>query len=143
LYGPVGTGKDHLAYAVAMAAVAAELTIGWLSGQQWFGQLRDAIDEGTNEQSLVGRISRPDLVVISDPLPSGGQLTTYQGAMLFRAIDARYARGKATVLTVNLADDAEADEHLGSAIWDRLCHNTWKISCNWPSYRRPIRDIRK
>jgi DNA replication protein DnaC len=142
LYGPVGTGKDHLAYAVALSAVAAELTIGWLSGQEWFGQLRDAIEDGTSEQSLMGRIARPNLVVISDPLPPGGQLTQHQSSMLFRAIDGRYAQGRATVVTVNLADDAEADLRLGAATWDRICHGAWKVFCNWPSYRRPAREIR-
>jgi DNA replication protein DnaC len=142
LYGPVGTGKDHLAYVVAVAAVLAELTIGWLVGQDWFGQLRDAIDDGQSEASFISRVARPDLVVISDPLPPGGQLTQYQGAMLFRAIEARYSQGRTTVVTVNLADDAEADQRLGAATWDRLCHGAWKVFCNWESYRRPAREIK-
>ena len=39
LYGPVGTGKDHLAFAVCRAAIKAGRTVRWINGQKWFGQL--------------------------------------------------------------------------------------------------------
>jgi DNA replication protein DnaC len=142
LFGPVGTGKDHLAYSVAAAAVLAGLTVGWLNGQDWFGQIRDAIDDDTSEATLIGRIAKPHLVVISDPLPPVGQLTQHQAAMLYRAVESRYSRGKATIVTVNVADDGEADNRLGAPTWDRLCHGAWKVFCNWASYRRPSRVIK-
>jgi DNA replication protein DnaC len=142
LFGPVGTGKDHLAYAMAASAVLAGLSVGWLNGQDWFGQIRDAIDDETRESTLIGRIAKPDLVVISDPLPPVGQLTQHQAAMLYRAVEARYSRNKATIVTVNVADDSEADHRLGAPTWDRLCHGAWKVFCNWPSFRRPAREIK-
>jgi DNA replication protein DnaC len=141
LYGAVGTGKDHLAFAVARAAVLAGFSVRWLNGQDWFGQVRDGMDSGTSEESIVGRIANADFAVISDPLPPIGNLTTHQSTMLYRAIDDRYNAGKPTIVTLNVKDDNEADTRLGEATWDRLCHGAWKIRCHWPSHRKPAREV--
>lgn len=141
LYGAVGTGKDHLAFAIARAAVLAGFSVRWLNGQDWFGQVRDSMDNGTSEDSIVGRIANADFTVISDPLPPIGNLTPHQATMLYRAVDDRYNAGKPTIVTLNVKDDDEADQRLGEATWDRLCHGAWKIRCHWPSYRKPAREV--
>lgn len=141
LYGPVGTGKDHLAFAVARAAVLAGLSVKWLNGQDWFGQVRDAMDGDTSEAALIRRIAARDFAVISDPLPPIGNLTQHQATMLYRAVESRYAAGKPTIVTVNVASDGEADLRLGAATWDRLCHGAGKIKCEWPSYRVPAFEV--
>lgn len=142
LYGPCGTGKDHLAFAVAAKAAYDGTDVIWLNGQDWFGQIRDAMDGDTTESSLVNRIARPSLAVISDPLPPVGNLSPHQATMLYRAVQARYAAGKPTIVTVNVASDADADERLGVPTWDRLCDGAWKVFCNWQSYRKPAREVR-
>lgn len=141
LYGPVGTGKDHLAFAVARAAVLAGLSVKWLNGQDWYGQVRDAMDGDTSEATLIRRIASRDFAVISDPLPPIGNLTQHQATMLYRAVEARYAAGKPTIVTVNVADDNEADMRLGAPTWDRLCHGAGKVKCEWASYRKPAWEI--
>jgi DNA replication protein DnaC len=70
-----------------------------------------------------------------------GALTQHQATMLYRLVDARYSKGVPTICTVNVASDAEADERMGAATWDRLCHDAWKFNCNWPTYRKPAREI--
>lgn len=141
LYGPVGTGKDHLAFAVARAAALANFQVRWFNGQDWFGRIRDAMDDETSEASIISRVSYPRLVVISDPLPPVGSLSQHQSTMLYRAVESRYSGGNPTIVTLNVADDGEADARLGAATWDRLCHGAWKIRCRWPSYRKPARVI--
>lgn len=143
LFGPVGTGKDHLAYALALHAAYGGLTVRWINGQSWFGSVRDAMDTDRTEASIIRELEKPDMVVISDPLPPIGDLTQHQATMLYRAIEARYSHGKLTVTTVNVADDTEADRRMGAATWDRLCHEAWKIHCNWPSFRKPARVVKK
>lgn len=140
LYGPVGTGKDHLAYAVASHA-AKNISVRWMNGQEWFGQVRDAMDSNRSEEAIIFSIKTPGLLVISDPLPPVGDLTQHQATMLYRAIESRYADGKLTITTINVADDDEADKRMGAATWDRLCHGAWKIHCKWPSYRKPAKQI--
>lgn len=145
LYGPVGTGKDHLAFAVCRAAIRAGKTVRWINGQNWFGLVRDAMDTSRSEASLIADLARPDMLCLSDPLPpSVGErdgLTPHQATMLYRLIDARYSRGVPTICTVNVLDDAEADERMGTPTWDRLTHDAWKLKCDWPTHRRPAREV--
>jgi DNA replication protein DnaC len=141
LFGPVGTGKDHLAFAVCRSALKAGKLVRWINGQNWFGIVRDAMDTDRSEASLIADLARPELLCLSDPLPPVGPLTQFQATMLYRLVDARYSRGVPTICTINVADDSEADERMGAATWDRLTHDAWKIKCNWPTYRQPARTI--
>lgn len=141
LFGPVGTGKDHLAFAVCREAVRAGKSVAWINGQKWFGLIRDAMDTDKSEAAIIADLSRPELLCLSDPLPPVGALTQFQATMLYRLVDARYARGVPTICTINVANDAEADERMGAATWDRLTHGAWKLHCAWPTYRKPAREI--
>ena len=142
LYGPCGTGKDHLAFAVCRRLVEEQgRSVVWINGQSWFGEIRDAMDgEDRTEARIIGQLTKPDVLVVSDPLPPFGALTQHQATMLYRAIDYRYANAKPTIATVNVANDEEAEARMGVATWDRLCHGAWKVHCNWPSYRTPARS---
>lgn len=140
LFGPVGTGKDHLAFAVCREALRAGKTLAWINGQKWFGIVRDAMDTDRSERSLIDELKRPELLCLSDPLPPVGPLTQFQATMLYRLIDARYANGKPTICTINVASDQEADERMGAATWDRLTDGAYKLSCNWPSHRKASRE---
>jgi DNA replication protein DnaC len=143
LYGPVGTGKDHLALAVCRVAIIEHgRSVLWMNGQEWFGTIRDGMDASVSEQSIVGRLVGPSILVLSDPLPPFGALTQHQATMMYRLVERRYARGKVTICTVNVASDEEADQRLGVATWDRLCDRAWKVHCNWPSYRKPAREVK-
>lgn len=141
LFGTVGSGKDHLAVSVCRHAIKAQFRAGWVNGQRWYSELRDAIDSDKTERRILSEVATPDLLVLSDPLPNAGELTPYQSTWLYRLADARRAAGKPTIVTVNVADDDEADRRLGEATWDRLCQNAIKIRCNWPSYRRPLQTV--
>lgn len=142
LHGPVGTGKDHLLAAMAKLAVLEHgATVRWSNVQNWFGEVRDAMgDDRRTEREMILSLTSPQVLVLSDPLPPSGALTQHQAAMLYRLLDARYSRGRATWVSIN-ADDSEADAGLGAATWDRMCHGAWKIACQWPSHRRAGRTI--
>lgn len=137
LYGPVGTGKDHLAFALCKAAIKAGRYARWVNGQAWFGAIRDAMDTERSESSMMNELSRPEVLCLSDPLPPVGPLNQFQTTMLYRLVDARYSKGLPTICTINVAADAEADERMGAATWDRLTHGAWKLHCEWETYRKP------
>lgn len=142
LYGPVGTGKDHLAYAaVRRVLIECEANVRWVNGRDLFGMVRDNIDATSDERSFFRSFSSPDVLVISDPLPPIGDLTSHQADCLYRICEARDANGKALVITVNVGSDEEADKRLGPATWDRMCHGAWKVACRWASYRKPAREV--
>lgn len=140
LYGPVGTGKDHLLFALLREIVARrdDVTVCWQNGQDWFGDVRDAMDGKIPEARLMRGLTKATVAVISDPLPPVGSLGQHMATMLYRVIDDRYSANLPTFVSVNVASNAEADERMGAATWDRLCGGAYKIHCNWASHRKPF-----
>ncbi len=142
LYGPVGTGKDHLM--VSLGGIAVERfdrSVRWLNGQNWLGDVRDAMDSDKAERSLLAEISRPEILILSDPLPPMGGLGQHMATMLYRLFEARDARGRVTWVTINVMSDQEADERMSVPTWDRICDRSWKMFCNWKSHRKPAKVI--
>jgi DNA replication protein DnaC len=140
LYGPVGTGKDHLAMGIAKAACLAGLGVRWMRGQEWFGSLRDAMDSDKSERDIFRSLAC-NVLILSDPLPPMGPLTQYQASMLYRLVEDRYSKGGVIVATVNVASDDEADSRMGAQTWDRLKDRAWQIRCEWRSFRKPSRIV--
>ena len=141
LFGPVGTGKDHLLAAMMRLAVLGGFTVAWRSGAELFGEVRDRIDQERSEASWVSALLAVDVLAISDPLPPIGSLTEFQAAMLFRVIDGRYSRSRSTWITINCRDADDAQARLTPQIVDRLRHRALSVHCNWPSYRKPLGDL--
>jgi len=138
LFGPRGTGKDHLAMAVCRAAIREGFKVKWQNGMDMFGDIRDAMDgdEGQSEKAFIAKMVQPDILYISDPLPPIGNLSQFQSAMIFRILDGRYSRKKPVICTVNVSSGDELDERLGPQNGDRLRDGALAVFCNWPSHRK-------
>lgn len=142
LFGPKGTGKDHLAMAICREVIRYDLRVKWQNGMDMFGDIRDLMDgDGDSEKQFIDRLVRPDVLYISDPLPPIGKLTEFQAAMLFRILDGRYSRRKPIICTLNVASGLEAEQRMGPQNADRLRDNSLPLFCNWPSYRTPAREV--
>lgn len=139
LFGPSGTGKDHLMVAL-MRKLVLELrkSVRWLNGVSLFAAFRDAMDSGEPEERLVYRLTAPQVLVLSDPQPAMGTLTAYQSQVLFQVVDERYRRKLPTWVTMNAASGAEAESKIGVATVDRLRDGSLTLFCNWPSYRKAM-----
>jgi DNA replication protein DnaC len=136
LFGPAGTGKDHLLVGAAKIAIYAGIDVAWRNGRDLAGQFRDAIKNNEiTEAELLSDLESPEVLILSDPVPPTGRLTEYQGDVMFRLVDARYRELKPTWATLNVAGGSEADDRLGSQIVDRLRHDALALFCDWPSYR--------
>lgn len=138
LFGPSGTGKDHLAAAIARVAILEHgLMVAWASGALFFTGLRAAMDNrNLCEERIVEYLTRPDLLLLSDPVPPAGVLTDYQRSMLYRVVDERYNSMRPIVLTINVLSSGEADERLGAPIVDRLKDGALTLFCSWLSHRK-------
>ena len=137
LIGPPGTGKDHLAIAVLYHALFNGIDVHWTDGMQLFGAARDNIDSNQSEASWLHAYTSPTLLAISDPVPPLGSVKEgFQLATLFSIIDRRYRDMKPTLLTLNVADRAEAEKRMAPNIVDRLAHGALVLRCDWPSYRK-------
>jgi len=141
LYGPAGTGKDHLVVALARQAILRHgCLVRYVSGPVLFRRLRQAIDEQADEWQVIARFVHAPLLVLSDPLPPAGQLTDYQAAMLYELIDRRNRQLRPTWATLNVSSAVEADQRLRPQIVDRLQDRALVVHCNWPSWRRPLKE---
>lgn len=136
LYGPRGTGKDHLLVAMLRAAIADGWSVAWRDGQELYGECRDAIDREGSEAKFFSQFTQPSVFAISDPTPPLGDVKSdWQLATLFRIIDRRYRELKPTWVTINAASAEEAQKRIAPNIIDRLTHGALVLRCNWKSYR--------
>jgi len=138
LYGPSGTGKDHLMFAVAYAAVKSYgLWLTWKNGVALYSAFRAAIDGERSEDDVIRPLIEATILVLSDPLPPEGDLTRYQKEMLYRILESRYSARKGTWATLNVRSRKEVNERLGTACADRLRDGAVCLFCNWPTHRKP------
>lgn len=137
LFGPPGTGKDHLVSALCHQAIYQHGSrIAWISCLDMYAEMRDAMTDGVRESEVLKRYTRTDVLAISDILPPFGSASEYQAATLSRLIDRRYSEMRPTWATLNAANGREAEERTGHAVIDRLRHDALVVNCSWESYRR-------
>lgn len=138
LYGPAGTGKDHLLSAMMRAACRVNLDVAWRNGMDLYADRRDAISQQVTERELITSLIVPHVLAISDPVPPWGSLTEGQAEFLFRVVDARYRRRLPVWVSANFAAGNEAEGRVGIQVIDRLRDGSLALHCNWPSYRKNL-----
>lgn len=137
LFGPTGTGKDHLLTALARHAILKHgFSVVWRNGMDLYGEMRDNIRNDKVESSLILQLTKPDILYLSDPLPPVGDLSPYQATMLQRILDARIRQMKPCWVSMNVKSSADADRRMGSALVDRLKPGSLGAFCDWPSHRK-------
>lgn len=135
LFGPSGTGKDHLLTALARAAILkCGVSVRWVRGSAFCIESRQAMGIDA-EESMISRYSLARILYISDPLPPVGGLTPHQSAMLYEILDERNRQQRPTWVTLNVANRSDADSRLGAANVDRILDRALSLELNWPSYR--------
>jgi len=134
--GPTGTGKTHLAKALAHQACRKYFTVAFFAFYQLFNELAKAeIKNGL--EKLMKRLIKVDLLVIDD---FGVKKIDQQSAeYLYTMIDARYA-AKSIIITSNRAVEDWAavfpDPLMANAILDRIAHHSHHIIIEGESYRK-------
>jgi DNA replication protein DnaC len=135
LVGGNGTGKTHLATAIAVEACKQKLSARFYT----VSQLVEALIEARSERALSrmrASLKKVDLLVLDElgfvPLPASG------ADLLFEIVSDRYERGS-IVLTTNLPFEewisVLASEPLTHAMLDRLTHHVHIFEMNGQSYR--------
>lgn len=140
LYGPSGTGKDHLLVALAKVAIRHGHNVKRITGAELFRMMRDAMSAG-EECRRLERLKYGSVLILSDPLPPLGSLTPYQASVLYEIVDYRWQQRLPIWCSLNVANAQEADARIGASIVDRLQQEALVLKCNWPSYRRPAQMV--
>lgn len=138
LMGPPGIGKDHLLVAAARLLVATGATLAWRRGWDLFKERREGFQFNREEEDVINRATRPDVLYLSDPAREEGRLASNQGDYLFAILDRRTRAGnRPTWMTLNAADANEAASMIGTAAFERIINGAVYLKCNWPTYRQP------
>ena len=135
LLGPPGTGKSHLATALAVEAVKAGRRVAFSTLADIIASLAKAEKEGTLRERM-RYLCRAALLVVNEigyqPVVPGG------GNLFFQLVNARYEKG-AMILTSNrgFAEWGElfGDPVVATALLDRLLHHAVVIQIEGASYR--------
>jgi DNA replication protein DnaC len=135
IVGPTGTGKSHIAQALAHCAIRKDIDVLWLSQSKLFSELQASKAAGRYEKKFA-EFAKVTLLIIDDfglrPMRSP------QDEDFHELISARYECAP-TIVTSNLAfsewGNAFPNQLLAAATLDRLRHNAHRIVIDGASFR--------
>jgi DNA replication protein DnaC len=135
LYGPVGTGKTHLAIALGIKACEAGFNVRFFTVTELVLRLAEAYRSGTLER-LLKDIRQAHLLVLDEwgyvPVDREGS------QLLFRVIADAYET-RSLIITTNLEfsrwGSVFTDDQMAAAMIDRLAHHGHLVVFEGTSYR--------
>jgi DNA replication protein DnaC len=139
LIGPTGTGKTHLAKALAHSACRKHLRVDFYIFRELFSLLNKA-DLVNKLDRVLNLIIKSDLLIIDDF--GFKKLEQKSAEYLYAIIESRYQQ-RSTIITSNrsISDWSSVfpDPVMANAVMDRLCHNAHQIIIKGESYRKKFK----
>jgi DNA replication protein DnaC len=141
LLGPPGTGKSHLAIAIAIRACLAGQRVAFATATEWVAKLGEAKRAGDLETELA-RLGRIPLLVVDEVgyIPFDPEAAN----LMFSLVSARYERASMIVTsnkTFSAWGEIFGDEVTAAAMIDRLVHHAEILALKGDSYRLQGKDL--
>jgi DNA replication protein DnaC len=135
LLGKCGTGKTHLACAIANTVIAEHMsTVCFGTVTDYSREVRSTFSgkRGATEKDVMHLLRSVDLLIVDEVGAHRG--TEHEMSMLFDIIDGRWRDEKATIVISNL-NGQKLEEFIGERAMERLCHRGPVIAFDWESHR--------
>jgi DNA replication protein DnaC len=138
--GKVGTGKSHLACAVANDLMARGHTVYFTSTARLFTKIRGTWSRNSEltEEQMLRQFESIDLMILDEIGLQRG--TDDEIRTLHELLEARRLNCKPTILLTNL-DVPSLKAYLGERFMDRLSESGVSVKFDWESHRRASRDV--
>lgn len=133
--GSAGTGKTHLACAIANAIMAKGSSALFTTVSDALRSIKRAYDKdaGVSETDAIAELVEPSLLILDEVGMDYG--TDHSKTLLFDVINKRYENIRPTIILTNL-DAAALRDYFGDRIVDRLREGGGKlVTFTWASHR--------
>ncbi|HHY0469568.1 TPA: ATP-binding protein [Vibrio parahaemolyticus] len=140
--GSTGTGKNHLACAMANALMTRNKTVLVITVAELMMKIRDKYNRQSNvtEAQFLKYLSQVDLLVLDEV--GVQRMNDHEAIMINTIIDSRYTNEKATGILTNLKSD-DLTQVLGARVMERLLENCEWVSFTWESFRKQVRNSKE
>lgn len=139
LAGMSGTGKSHIALALALSACVTNRRVLYTTSADMLARLIASLASASLTETLKPYLRAELLVIDEVGLEQVERKETRRSGLLQKVLLPRYNEHRSTIITSNIPWEGwgdHLDDHLGAtALLDRLIHHSHVIVINGPSWR--------